>query len=153
MPESPAMVGQFSFKYRTISCFAITAEFINGWDQVIRIIFIIIDLGGFKPYIIDADFLGQFFYCFNLVFIVLYDQKLENNKWCFTFQLLSPFYDIPGSFEYFFQPAAYSVLLVCFLCGAVNRNDQTIQSAFDCSLCIGIIEIMSIGGSSSIDFF
>src|SRR5687768_13010487 len=147
MPEPPALISQLSFKFSAIFSFTVAAVFINCRDQVIGIIFIIINLCCFKPNIINTDFLGQPFYIFYLVFIMLYHQKLKNNKWYFAFQFLFPFYNILCSFYHLLQFTANAILLISFLCCPIYGNDQSIKTAFNGSFRISIRQVMCIGGS------
>ena len=133
------MIGQFAFKFISIAIFCDNGCIYQlSGIKIIGIIFIIIYLGCFKPDIIHTDFLRQFFYIFYLVFIRFHHQKLEYDKWRFAFQFFFPFHNIFCSFNYFFQFSANPVLLVYFLRGAINGNDQTVQPAFNCSPCIFI---------------
>ena len=102
MPEAPTVIGKFSFELISAwGGFFITAVFVKRRNQLIRIFFIIVNLGGFKPNSINANILSQFFYLFNLVFIWFYNEKLKNDKRGFALQFLFPFDYIPGSFQYF----------------------------------------------------
>ena len=153
MPQPPAMIGHFSFERITICCFTVTAEFINGWNKLVGVVFKIINLCGFKPHIIYACFFCQLFYIFHLVFIGFYNQELKNYKWRFTFQFFFPPDDIFRSFQHFIEIAANAVLLIYILCSSVNGNDEAIQSAFYRTFCIFVIDVMSIGGCCSINIF
>src|SRR5690348_7705335 len=106
------MIGQFPFKLISVTCFSISAVFVYGGYKIIGVLFIIIYLCSFEPYIIHSDLFGQLLHFFNLVLIWLYNQELEYNKWRFTFQLLFPSNDILCAFYYFLQIATNAVLLI-----------------------------------------
>src|SRR6185312_480961 len=100
LPQFPAMILQFIFgNLFAFFIFFIAAEFFIFWYQMIRVIFIIIDLCSFKTNFINPYFFGQFFYIFYLMFIWSYHQKLEKNKWLFALQFFFPFHNIPGTFN------------------------------------------------------
>src|SRR5438128_10749777 len=128
------MIGKTAFKFvRTILRFFITTEFFYRRYQLVGISFIIIYLCSFKPHIIYTNFFCKFFYIFYLMFVWFYNKKLKNDKWSSTFQFSFPFHYILCSLDYFAKLAADTILLIYFLRGAINRNDQSIQTAFNCS--------------------
>ena len=73
MLQFPAAVCQFVFCcVCAISIFFISAEFINGWYQVVGVGFIIVNLCSFKSYFIYTNFFCQPLYIFYLMLIWLY---------------------------------------------------------------------------------
>ena len=130
LPQFPAMIGKLVFgNLFSVFIFFIPAEFFINGNQLIGIIFIIINLGSFKTNFINTHFCGKFFYFFYLVFIWLYYQELEKYKWCFAFKLFLPLYNVLCSFNYFIDIAANPVLLIHILGGSVNGNDKPVQPA------------------------
>src|SRR5688572_4189196 len=95
--------------------FFIPAEFLRSGDQLIRIVFEIIDLGGFKSYFIYSNLGCQPGNVVNLVFIGFNYQELEEYKRGFAFELFFPFYNIPCALKHFIQLSTYTVLLVYIL--------------------------------------
>ena len=61
------MIGEFALERIAFSAFPVTAVFVNGGDQLVRIIFIVIDLRRFEPYIIHPDLFRQNFHFVDLV--------------------------------------------------------------------------------------
>ena len=85
------------------------------------------------------------------MFIRLYHQELEKDKRRFTLHFFFPFYNIAGALQHFFQFAAYPVLLVHILRGAINGNDEAVKPTFYSLPGFFICEVMRIGGSGGIN--
>src|SRR4051812_44846283 len=110
------MVAEAALYFHITGCiFFITAVFIIGRDELMRIIFIIIYLCRFKTHLVDTDLFTQFFYILYLVLIWFYNEELEKNEWCFAFHFFLPFYNIACAFQHFLQLATDTVLLVYIL--------------------------------------
>ena len=102
MLHFPATVGKFVFGgISAIDIFFITTKFIDSCYKLVRVCFIIIHLCCFKPYFIYSHFFCKALDILNLMLIGLYNQKLKENKGCFTIEFLLPFYNIFGAFNYF----------------------------------------------------
>lgn len=153
LPKSPAVVGQFAFESGAGGVFFIPAVFSDGGDQVVRVILVIVYLCGFQPDVINADRSTQCLYVLDLMFIGSDDEELENDKRGFAVQFLFPLNDVSGTLDHFLQLSAHPILLIDVLGGAIDGNDQTIESAFHCSFRILMGQIMRIRGGGGINLF
>src|ERR1019366_1216332 len=121
------MICQFIFgDIFTLFILLVSTIFFIYRNQLIRIIFIIVNLCCFKTHFINTNFGCQFFYFFHLVFIWFYYQKLEKYKWRFAFKFFLPFYNILCTLYHLIKIASNPVLLIYFLCGSINRNNKPV---------------------------
>src|SRR6476620_1654128 len=95
--------------------FFIPTVFFIGWNQLVGIIFIIVNLGCLKPNIIHPNFFCQLLYFFYLMFVWFHYQELKNNKWRPAIRLLFTSHNVLRTFQNFIQISANSVLLIYFL--------------------------------------
>src|SRR5579864_7836984 len=101
------MIGKLIFSHLlSFFIFFIPAEFFINRNQLIGVIFIIINLGGFKTHFINTYFRCQLFYVFNLVLIWFYNQELEEYKWCFAIKRFFPLYNVLCTFNNFINIAS-----------------------------------------------
>ena len=153
LPESPASVCDASFVLGTGCCFQVAAVAVDGGDQVVWVVCIIVDLGGFEPDRVDAEGGSQFFHLVDLVFVGLNDEELKDDEGCFALEFLFPAYDVSGSFQYFFQFTAHSVLLVDVLRGTIDGYDEAVESALDRAFGVLIGQVVGVGGGGGVDVF
>src|SRR5690349_1979539 len=127
MPESPAMIRIIPLKrhFSILPLFITAVSGINGY-QLIGVILIIINLRGFESKLVYPYLLCKFLCFLDLVLIMSNYEELEYYKWCFTSQLLFPFYNIGSALKNLIKLSAYAVLLVRILGCSVNGNDQSV---------------------------
>ena len=154
MPEAPAMILKGILKGRcSIVVLPVPAVFAIDRDQSVGIMLIVVDLRRLETDLVYSDLSGESPDIFQLVFVGTDYEELEKDKWGLALQLLFPFDDIAGAFQHFLQLTAYAVLLVYLLGGAIDRNNQAVESTFHGLSCVMVIEVMCIRGGSRIDTF
>ena len=154
MPEAPAVIVQAVLQSEfTIGLFVVTAVFSVCGDQSVGIILIVIDLCGLKADLVHPDLYGELADIVQLVFIGPDYEELKKDKRGLAFQLFFPSDDIACAFQYFFQPAPHPVLFINVLGGAVDGDDEAVQSALHRSPGVPVVEVMGVGRGSGIDAF
>src|SRR5450432_552738 len=148
------MIGEFVFGHLfPFFIFLIPAEFFINRNQLIRVIFIIVNLGSFKTHFINTYLGGKFFYFFNLVLVGLYYKELEKHKWCFAIKCSFPLDNILCSFNYFIDIAPNAILPVYLLCCSVNGNNKPVKATLNRFSCSIIRKVMGISRRGSIQSF
>src|SRR3954466_3335683 len=105
------MISQSAFTFHfSIPSFTVPAVFINRRYQLIRVILIIIHLRGFKPHLVNTNFVCELLNLFYLVLVVPDYKELKENKRRFAFELFFPFYNISGTLQHLFNVTTNPVL-------------------------------------------